>query len=499
MKSTATIAALDIGSNSFQLIVARQISGRLEILHKEKLKVHLAEGLDAAGNLSDDAIVRAETALKEFATTLQGFNANHVKIVATYTVRKAKNKYHFIQRAKKIIPFNIDVISGLEEARLIYQGVANYRVDNDTRLVIDIGGGSTEFIVGKGPNTHQLASRSMGCVTFQQMFFADNTISHDSFNRAIVAASQEIEPILNAYQNTNWQCAIGTSGSFKAILSIVQHTLINDSEHDQMTLSDLNVIKHKLISFGDIKHIELPGLSEERKGIICSAVAIAIACFELLNIKSLTYCDFSLREGVLHELIDCSDNHNLKQQSIDSFAQRFDCDKSQSSRVKAMLTWLFEHANKDWNVNLQLQKIVFFAADVYEVGLSISSSNIRKHSAYIIANSLLPGFSQEEQQLLTLLVRNHRKKLKLESEQLESNTDFKEFMQAISIFRLALLFTQKRQCDFVKIDQIRFLEHSIDVTFEQNWWQEQPLLQADFEKEAMLLEPHGINLNCINR
>ena len=223
-REASKVAALDIGSNSFHLVVARIVAGSVQILHRVKQKVRLAEGLNEDNVLQGEAKQRGLDTLKIIADSLKGFEPDSVRIVATHTLRRAVNAKEFIEEALQVLPYPIEVISGTEEARLIYSGVAHTNHDAGKRLVVDIGGGSTEFIIGEGLSPLLLRSLQMGCVSYTQRFFANGELKAKAFDKAIIAAEQEMEPIEERYRRLGWQRCIGTSGTIKAIYNLVQQT-----------------------------------------------------------------------------------------------------------------------------------------------------------------------------------------------------------------------------------------------------------------------------------
>ncbi|MEM0514955.1 exopolyphosphatase [Pseudoalteromonas sp. YIC-827] len=485
-----TYAAVDLGSNSFHLLLAREVDGRFEVLHKEKQRVYLAAGLDHRYCLSDEAIDRAVAVLKQFALTLADFPAANVKVVATYTLRRARNVKRFMQRVRAIFPFHIDVISGQEEARLIYQGVAHHMHHDGRRLVIDIGGGSTELVIGEHHQHLALSSRSMGCVSYSQQFFGDGRITKKRFQRAILRAEQELESITSSYEQLGWQHVLATSGTAKVLTAVCHQGDLNQT----LTLDDLLQLMNSSCAAGHFDNLPYDELVPERRGTFCGGLAIMIAVMRSLNIEKLNYCDYSLREGLLHELHDKLTDKDIRVTTITNLSARYVIDTEHAANVCASLQWLFPHVAEPWQLSEEDLAALNWAAQLHEVGLSINSSALHKHSAYIIAHSQLPGFTQEQQQLLATLTRFSRKKIKL-----REMPDFIHMPQAtlyrlIALFRLAVLLNRKRQAQSKPQFAITVDDHSLNVEFKGKWLKEHSLFAADLEAEQRQWQKLGLKL-----
>lgn len=491
--SSQLVAAVDMGSNSFHLVLARIINQDIQILHTERKKVKLASGLDTNNVLDEHAINRGLETLKNFSQTLKGFDPAHVRIVATYTLRAATNADEFIKRAAKILPYPIEIIPGTEEARLIYQGIANHVHSYGNRLVIDIGGGSTEFIIGKDFETLALGSRNVGCVSLTERCFPNGVISNGAFKQAITIAKQEIEPIIKSYSEIGWQTCIGTSGAIQSLLDIAT----KNNFANQLTLSALKAIEANTIAFNNIDDIKIAGLTEERRSILCGGLAIMIAAFELLQIKSMQYSDKALREGVIYEMEDRLQHVDIRQRSIDSLCARFDVDHAQSSRVAVTAASIYSQVNGSWNLDEKEPTDLFlhWAANTHEVGLHINSSSVHTHSAYILANSPLPGFNQEQLKLLSAILRCYRKTLRPELIPELTIIKQKTMYRIVSIFRLSVLLNQKRQNDFVPSFEVNANKNMLQLTIEQEWLDNNELLHADLRSEKEQLKKIGIVLS----
>ena len=492
-----TVAVVDLGSNSFHLVLARIINDDVQILLREKIKVRLATGLDAKLMLSNEAIERGLSTLKIYAETLKGFHPDDVNIIATYTLRTAKNSQRFLSKAKKIIPYPIEVISGQEEARLIYQGVAHSMHHVGNRLVIDIGGGSTEFIIGEGFKTKALASRNIGCVNLTTLFFADGHITKERFNKAFIHCEQQLQPIINQYQSLGWQAALGTSGTISALTEIA---IANGFVQSHLTSAALTKIKDLVLSFKHVDDIALDGLTEDRPHIILAGLIVLIAAFEMLNIESLEYCDKALREGALYEMEDKLKQHDIRKRSVQSLTKRLAVDKQQSKRVYKTVEYIFDQAQTGWQLaNIVDAKLMLqWACQLLEVGLHINSSSFHKHSAYVVANSTMPGFNQEELQLLSTLLRLHRKKLVKELIPTLSLFNKRKIGKLIAILRLSVVLNLKRQSNFLPKFKVVTNKDKIVLEFAKAWLHNKPLVQANLENEITQLAKIGIELEVIS-
>ena len=487
------IAALDLGSNSFHLVVTRIVNGSVQIVHRVKQRVELAQGLDDDYNLSQEAIERGLTALHLMQESLQGFAPEKVRIVATYTLRKARNTYDFIQRARAILPYPIEVISGMEEARLIYSGVAHTSFDEGRRLIVDIGGGSTEFVIGDGFEPVICRSLQMGCVSYTKQFFPDPKITKKQFKRAITAAQQTLEFIENRYIKLGWQKCIGTSGTIKTILNLVREK--GTSDYTILTLDALNELMNDAIKAGHVDALAVNAQAVDRKDVFCAGLAILIGIFKSLKITQMDFSSSALREGVIFEMHESITKVDTRERTAQSLAKQYHVDTIQAKRVLNTCHDLVAQSSYKWLKKKRvLKNILGWACLLHEVGLHINSKGFQRHSAYIIANTELAGFNLEEQRLLALLVRFCRKKIKM-----ELFADFEQFSHEqikamLVIMRLSVLLNIKRQ-DGIH-PAIFFIPNKdkIAITFANEWLAEKPIFSADLAQEQRYLDVLGIDL-----
>ena len=487
------IAALDLGSNSFHLVITRIVSGSLQIVHRIKQRVHLADGLDESDRLSQEAIERGLAGLTVMRESLQGFKPEQVRIVATYTLRKARNAHEFISRAKHILPYPIEVISGIEEARLIYSGVAHTEHDEGRRFVIDIGGGSTEFIIGNGFQPMVCRSTQMGCVSFTKRFFADGKINKTRFKQAVTAARQTVNLLINHYRYIGWDTCIGTSGTIKNIL--LQITSQQESEYANITLNDLKVLRDDAIQAGHYECISLGDANADRASVYAAGLAILIGIFKSFSLDSMRFASSALREGVMYEMQSDLWQSKTRERTIQGLTERYSVDIAQAKRVLQSTHYMLSQVPEDWLSQREaLKNMLGFACLLHETGIAINSRGYHRHSAYIIEYSDLAGFNLEEQALLTLLVRACRKKIKLELFTAFEQFAADEVVRMLTLLRLSILLNQKRQNDILPNYQLRCDGNHIELKFAKNWLKNKPVFSADLTREAHWLRLINIDL-----
>ncbi|WP_227136524.1 exopolyphosphatase [Kosakonia radicincitans] len=476
-------AAVDLGSNSFHMVIARVVDGAMQIIGRLKQRVHLADGLDSNNMLSEEAMERGLACLSLFAERLQGFDPSSVCIVGTHTLRQALNATEFLKRAEKVIPYPIEIIPGNEEARLIFMGVEHTQPEKGRKLVIDIGGGSTELVIGEDFEPKLVESRRMGCVSFAQMYFPGGTINGENFRRARISATQKLESLAWQFRIQGWNVALGASGSIKA----ANEVLIASGEKDGfITPERLEKLVDEVLKYKNFSELSLPGLSEERKAVFVPGLAILCGVFDALAIRELRLSDGALREGVLYEMEGRFRHQDIRSRTAQSLASQYNIDREQARRVLETTTQMYDQwqaQNPKLN-NPQLAALLKWAAMLHEVGLNINHSGMHRHSAYILQNSNLPGFNQEQQLMMATLVRCHRKALKLD--ELPRFTLFKkkQFLPLVQLLRLGVLLNNQRQATttpptlFLKTD-----ENHWTLRFPHDWFSQNALVLLDLEKE----------------
>ena len=495
-RSATKIAVLDMGSNSFHLVVVRIVAGSVQVLHSIKQKVRFVEGLNEEYMLSDDAMQRGLTTLSFMAESLQGFAPDSVRIVATHTLRKALNAKAFIKAAKSLLPYPIEIISGTEEARLIYLGVAHTSHIKGQNLIIDIGGGSTEFVIGESFEPKLLRSLQMGCVSYNAQFFKSGKLKQKSFDKAITAAQQELELIEKKFRQLSWQQTIGCSGTIKSIMGVVQHQNKKTS-NNLIKLEDLTLLIKQCCDIGQAEKLAFDGLSEERRSIFAAGLSILTAIFKSFEINEMSLSPAALRDGVVYEMEERLLFHSdIRQRTAESLATRYHVDTEQAIRVLNTSLTLYSACSKKWQIHeLELKNMLGWAALLHEVGLQINSRGVQRHSAYILQHVDMPGFNQEQQNLLAYLVYFHRKKIR--------NSELTEFSQypsdqvarLIVLLRLSVLLNIQRQNEALPKFNISAEKSTLLLTFPKNWLKQKPIFSADLESESAYIKVLGITLH----
>jgi exopolyphosphatase / guanosine-5'-triphosphate,3'-diphosphate pyrophosphatase len=490
------LAAVDLGSNSFHMVVARYSHGQLVILDRLREMVRLAAGLGDSGRLDDTATERALRCLERFGQRLRAMRADSVRVVGTNALRRAKRKRWFLERARAALGHPIEIISGLEEARLIYSGVAHTSpMSPDKRLVIDIGGGSTEIVIGEGFDPLLLESLSVGCVGLSASFFEDGRISAKRLERARTAVRLELEPVQEAYRKMGWLQAFGSSGSVR-VISDVLHRLNPDSPH--ITLDNLNALAERVIAAGHVDELDLPDVDAERAPVFPAGLAILLEVVENFSIDRVRVAEGAMREGLLYDLMGRFTNEDARVRSVRAMEKRYHIDELQADRVEATAVGLLEQVESDWGLEDPLaESVLRWAARLHETGLDIAHSKYHRHSAYLLENADMPGFPREEQLLLSALVGGHRRQLSFESlEDLLPPWDrLAEFL--IVILRLAVLLHRGRSPQ--PLPEVRLTVKSRNITLElpQRWIKEHPLTLEDLEQERTYLKEAGFRLNIV--
>lgn len=492
---TTSYAAIDLGSNSFHMIIAREVDGQLQLLDRHKETVRLRMGLDAQGNLDEGAQARALACLTRFGQRLRGIQATNIRAVGTNTLRLASNAGDFLQRAEQALGVQIDIIAGHEEARLIYLGVSHFLPsDNSQRLVVDIGGGSTEFIIGTHFNPHTMTSTEMGCVAVSQSFDLTTEINPEAFHHAVNACRLVLRPHIPKLRTLGWDKAIGASGSIKAICDILNQ---NNWSTDGITLEGMYALRDALSTGKKLGDIKLAGLSDDRKPVIGGGLAVLIAAFELLDIKRMQISQGALREGLILDMLG-REHHtqDAREASILSLIASSRIDSAQANRVADCAARFFKQVQIAWQLEhptLPLGQLLRWAALAHEVGHFISSRKYRQHSAYILENADLAGFNQEEQKLVAWLALYHRSKLSIK-DMLPLPEELTEVMlKLLVILRLATRLHRGRE-NALTPPNLQVNGRQLTMQFSPNWLTENPLTRLDLEIEVKRLESAGFSL-----
>ena len=501
--ATDLVAAVDLGSNSFRMLVAQVVktpSGtQLRPIDTLRESVRLAAGLTDNKLLGNDAYQRGITAIRRFGERIRGFDPANVRAVATNTLRVAKNAPNFIREAEEALGFPIEVIAGVEEARLIYIGAAHeVPAVHGNRLVVDIGGGSTELIIGKAYEPKLMESLYIGCVSHSLRFFPKGNIDSHAFKEAELAARREIQVISGAYLKYGWKQVIGSSGTARALAELIAENNFNGQPdgltNGLITRDGLRAMKKHLLKYEHINQVELQGLKDDRRSVWPGGLAIMIAVFDELGIESMEVTDAALRIGVLYDLLGRSQHEDMRFVTVEQFMQRYAVDREQAKRVGSLAAeFLAQLPKPDEESRADNIALLQWAANLHEIGLSISHNGYHKHSAYIAGNADMPGFSKNDQARLAALLIGHTGKLG----KLANNASFADWRMLFCI-RLAQVLCRGRSD--VNLPKVKVSEHNgvYLVSLSNEWAKEHPLTEFSLQKEAAEWErigrPYSISL-----
>lgn len=490
------IAAIDLGSNSFHMIVARIVNGSIQILSRLKQKVQLAEGLDENNVLNQAAIDRGVNCLALFAERLQGFDPENVNVVGTYTLRRAVNNEEFLRQAKAVFPYPINIITGKTEAKTIYAGVSHTQPEMGRKLVVDIGGGSTEMIVGENFTPLLAESRHMGCVSFAKRFFPEGVISAENFNQARQTALTKIEDLAFEYRNLGWDVAFGSSGTIKTVYQVI---MANIDPNGIITKERIDQLIEQTLQVPHFEDLKLSGLIEERADVFVPGLAILSAVFETFGITQMRYSDGALREGVMYSLEKNFQVTNIRQRTAFGLAEQFNIDQAQAERVY-QTAYLLCTQYQVWqkpDFAEEMREILLWAARLHEVGIVINHKGVQKHSAYILQNMELPGFDKEQQRLLATLVRYQINLFKLTELSKSGRYTDQDILAVVRLLRLAIMLNKPRQAT----DKTEQIQLEIDRTlnlwklkFAEGYLTHTPLIHNELKAEKRLLNEIGLEL-----
>ncbi len=487
------LAAIDLGSNSFHIVIAKLDQGELLPIDVLSEKVQLAAGLDHNRLLSDEAQQRGLACLERFAERIKDLPAGAVSAVATNALREATNSREFISKAEAVLGHTIEVIAGIEEARLIHLGVEHtLAADSGSRLIIDIGGGSTELIIGERFEPLQLESLEMGCVSFSKRYFKNGVINEKHFQLAVFGALRELLSIKRRYKSQGWQQCVGSSGTVKAIRQACIESGYSDNT---ITIKALKLLRARILEFNHVDEISIPGIKEQRKAVIPAGIAILSAAFESLGIKEMHYSQGALREGLLYDMTGRLHHEDVRERSINALMQRYHVDHEHALRIEQTALIALTQVRNDWQLHSNAyHNMLSWAARSSETGLTIAHSQYHKHSAYLVLNSDLPGFSRVEQLQLATLIRNHRRKFNEAEFDLLSKREIEAFRRLCVLLRISILLHRSRSKEKIPSFTLTVSAEKIALTFPDNWLSDHPLTRADLEHEAEYLAKSGYSL-----
>ncbi len=486
------IAAADIGSNSFHLVVARYTHGELRVIDRLRESVRLSAGLRKDGSLTRERRELAFSCLSRFGQRLAGFQPGHVRAVATNAVRQLAHPQAFLLPAETALGHPIEVVSGREEARLIYQGVARGLPSSEhKRLVIDIGGGSTEFIIGRGFDALERESLQVGCIASTLRFFEDGKITPRRWKQAQAEIGVELQQFGAHYRERGWSEAIGSSGTMKAIDSIVQ---ANGWSDQGITADSLVHLRDVLIAAGSSNGLELPGLHSERVNLIAGGVVILDTIFQTFDLKQMKVCDTAMREGLLYDMLGRALHTDPRSTSIGALGDRYGVDQIQAARVAETANTLFSEANAGWPLDVPAQELIGWCAHIHEIGLAIAHSQHQVHGAYIVGHSDLAGFSRQEQQQMAAILRSHRRKPDADGLLGLPPRMQPETQRLTALLRLAVLLHRARSDEPLPPLRLVVDENQMTLELPSSWLESHPLTRIDLEKERDYLKQIDIKL-----
>ncbi len=493
-----SIAAIDLGSNSFHLLVARFMNKGIQVIDQDKEMVCLAAGLQADRTIDDETKERALECLSRFGQRIHHISPTAIRIVATNTLRVARKSKKFIKQAQLLLGHEIEIISGIEEARLIYLGVA-HSIANDKgrRMVVDIGGGSTEIIVGERFEPLRMESLYMGCVSMTQRYFADGTVSASQVAQARLAALLELEPHIELFCKLDWAQSIAASGTARTVESVAR---ANGWANGDITAEALTNIIQSYIKAGSLDATRLAGLKAERAPTFLGGAIILAAIIEAFDIQSMMVSGGALREGLLYDLIGRSQEKSTRQQAVADLFIRCRLDKIHARRVEKMAMSLWDQVTADNSLgDSDCQKILGWAARLHELGLSIAHSQHHKHAGYVLRHADLSGFSWQEQQVLAAIVQAHRRSFPQDLFDCLPGVWREKAMKLAMLLRLAVILHRSRNTETVPVPDCQLTGNSISLIFSARWLQQHPLSLADFEEEARRLGKRGIAFSFESR
>ncbi len=479
VKTYDTLAAVDLGSNSFRLEVARVAGDQLYPLDSLKETVRLAGGLTDDKRLDESTQARALACLHRFGERLRGLSPEAIRCVGTSALRVAKNADEFIPKAEIALGHPIEIVAGREEARLIYLGVAHsLPASPDRRLVVDIGGGSTEFIIGHGLKPHERESLHMGCVNFSQRFFSEGVLDRNAFKAAEIAARVEVERIAREFARGNWQQAVGSSGTARALREILVQ---NGWSSHGITADGLDRLRTQLVKTGHVDALELGGLSRDRRPIIAGGFAIMAGLFAELGIERMEVAETAMREGILYDLLGRFHRQDMREATVDEFMRRYHIDTQQAARVKRVAHKLLTATGGGADENDL--RFLDWAARLHEIGLSVSHGGYHRHSGYILENADMPGFSRTEQARLALLARAQRGAL-VKVDAFAAGTVSDNDRLLVWLLRQAVILCRSRAEPRLPDVKVEFNGRRIRLALPEGWLERRPLTRRALDEEA---------------
>ena len=493
-RADTSLAAVDLGSNSFHLVVAQLRHGEPHIVDRLRERVALALGLDERRCFTPAAFERALACLERFGQRLRDLPPDNVRAVGTSAVRQATNGEAFLLAAEQALGHRIETISGAEEARLVYLGVAHDLADDEgRRLVVDIGGGSTECILGEKFEALSVHSLHMGCVTFSQRFFAEGRMTESAFERAELEARLELRSIERPFRAMGWESCVGSSGTILAVDDILREAGWRERG---ITLKGLRKLRKALVATGDAHAVSLPGLAVDRRSVLPGGLAILTAVFEAFGIDRMGASQGALREGLLYDLVGRIRHEDVRDRTIRRMMELYHVDAQHASRVERSALALFDQVHEEWKLDPDRDRqFLSWVARLHEIGLSIAHSGHHRHGAYIVEHSVLPGFTRRGQQWLAALILLHRRKISGERvAHLVLAPDERGVLRLAALLRLGVLLNRSRAALPPPRPGAAIKKGALELQFEAEWFERHPLTRADLLHESAHLAAAGIEL-----
>lgn len=481
------LAAVDLGSNSFHMIVARYEHGQLTVIDKLREMVRLAAGLDDGGRIPKPVARRALNCIERFGQRLRDMHAGNVRAVGTNALRKAKNAGQFLADAEEALGYPIEVVSGREEARLVYLGAAQSLPEADgKRLVVDIGGGSTELIIGEGFEPLERFSLYMGCVGHTEKFFPKGKVTQKRWRRAQLAAAMELEPVVAALKNLGWEQAIGTSGTIRTAQAVVRaHSWCEE----MLTLEGLQKLRDYMLDRGASDRLSLTGLSAERMPVFVGGVSVLHAVFQALDINKMRAARGALREGLIYDMVGRLGSEDARDRSVAALQKRYHVDTAQALRVQNTVSSLHSQVRAEWKLDDELSRdLLDWAAGLHEIGIGIAHAQYHRHGGYLLQHSDLAGFSNREKSLLAALVLSHRRKIRPATFEALPAPWAKRLPALAVLLRLAVLVHRSRIEAAAPPIRLIASKRTLTVRLPQSWIDAHPLTRADLDQEVQYLE-----------
>ncbi len=480
------LAAIDLGSNSFHMVIARYTLGQLRVVDRLRETVRMADGLDGKGGLSAEARQRALECLARFGQRIRAIPSVRVRALATNTVRQLRSPQAFLMPAETALGHAIEVVSGREEARLIYLGVAHAQPPkaDQRRLVIDIGGGSTEFIIGQGMQTLERESLQAGCIASTRRFFPGGKLSKKRWKDALTEIGAEFQQFANKYRALGWHEALGSSGTHKAISEICATMKLSKGA---ITAEALPQLRDELLKAKRIEDINLPGLSADRRPIIAGGILVLEAAFQALGLQKLLVSKAAMREGILYDILGRASENDLRDESVAALTQRYGIDTVQADRVESTAMNLLGQVEESWQLDPDDARMLGWSARLHELGLMIAHSGYHVHGSYVLENSDIAGFSRQEQQLLAALVRSHRRNISKSAFEALPERLLQPARRMTALLRLAVLLNRAHEDTPMPALELTVDDARLSLILPQAYIDARPLLRADLigETEGM--------------